>query len=665
MSNILRRFWPKKWPSKNQWKHFSEVISKEELYLFLFFVVLFFASFICLIFSFYFSKTEIAPFYGETYNEGVVQSTRWLTINPLYASQSDIENDLIEIVFSGLMRFDKSGEIVPHLAKECKTEDGKIFELTLRDDLYWSDGEKITADDIVFTVKTILNPDFQSTLRPTWVGVKVEKISDYAVLFTLEKQSAIFLENLTLKIIPQHIFENSLPNELRYSLDNMNPVGSGPYRLKEVKKNDLSENIETLTLERNPYYFLEKPFLNEVVFHFYKDEESFLSAVKKKEIDGFVLKNNDRENQSFEKGFTYYNFTLPRYFSALFNLHSKEAIKEIALRRALNYGTDKKELLNIVLNNSGIVVNSPLLPDFYNLQEKETDVFDIEKAKEILVDAGFENGKKETEKPFTFTKDLKMDSKGDEVRKLQECFIFLREEDKEIYPQGDITGFFDEKTKTAVNYFQEKYREEILDPQNFKNGTGMVSKGTRKKLNEVCKNLFDETVSLEVTITTTEDPFLVKTAEELKNQWSKLGIKTVIDKRNSVDLREEVIRPRNFEILLFGTMLPGIFNPLPLWHSTKVDDPGLNISGYESKTADELLEKIISSTDKETREESFLELEEEISKEVPGVFLFNPYFTYAVNEKIKGITEKKILTSSSRFEDIGLWYVNTKRVIKK
>jgi ABC-type transport system substrate-binding protein len=660
MSNFLTDFWPKKWPSKKQWRKLPEVLDRREKIAFLLLLLFTLSSLVLSSTSFYFSKTEIVPAHGGVYREGFVQSTRWLTINPLYASQSEVERDIIEVVFDGLMRFDSKGNIIPNIAESYTTEDNKTFNVVLRNNVFWSDGERLTADDVLFTIKAIQNPDYQSTQRQMWTGVRADKISDYEVRFVLEKSSSVFLENLTLRPIPKHIFEEYSPRDFRYSIYNIKPVGSGPYRFKEVKE-VVGGDIEYLKLERNPYYFRGKPFLDEVSFHFFRDTEELLRAHRRGEIDGFALSDSLRRNIELDglRGLTNYEVFLPRYFAIFFNLQSSGAIKEKEVRRALNYATDKEEFVNVI---GGHTVNSPLLPEFYPEISNGNHTYDLEKAKELLKNAGFEKGRKEEANPFSFTKDLKEASQGEEVRNLQRCFIFLAEEDEELY-SGEITGFFDEKTKAAVIYFQEKFRKEILDPHNFKSGTGMVAKSTRDKLNELCSTLFNETVSLEVTITTLDDPMLIETAEILKRQWSLLGIRVLIDTKNAFDLKEEVIRPREFEALLFGTMLTGILNPFPLWHSTRVEDPGLNISGLENKEIDELLETIISKSD-ESRVDALLELQELILEEIPGIFLYNPYFVYSISDKIKGIEERILINSSKRFEDIDSWYINTKRVFK-
>jgi len=641
------------------------VLNKKEKILLSSLIFIAFFSFFYTSIAFYYSKTEIVPARGGVYREGIIESTRFLTLNPLYASQSETERDIIEVLFEGLMRRGENGTLVPNLAKEYTTEDNVVFDITLREDIYWSDGEKIRAEDVLFTVKTVQSPDFQSTLRQQWTGVEVKKISDRKIRFILDAPSSIFPENLTLKIIPMHIFEDYSPRDFRYSIYNMKPVGSGPYRFRDMRES-VDGNIECLMLERNPYYFRGEPLLTEVSFHFFRNTNDLLRAQRRGEIDGFTIPDSVRREFPFEEvnGFIHRELSLPRYFSVFFNLQSEGVTKKTEVRRALNYATDKEDLIERVLGGRGLEIDGPLLLDFYGFDSPDKKYsYDLQKAKDLLEEAGFENGKKEAESPFSFTEDLKEGSQGEEVRNLQRCFIYLGESDKDLYPGGEITGFFDEREKKAVSYFQEKYREEILDPHNFKSGTGMVAKSTRKKLNELCEDLFNETTLLEVTITTLDDPMLTKTANILKEQWKALGVKTTIKEKSVLELKEEVIRPRNFQLLLFGTMLSGTVNPLPLWHSTKIDDPGLNLSGYENEEADKLMETLIAENE-EKGEEALIKLQEMIMKEVPGVFLYNPYFVYSISEKLQGVEERALVNSSKRFEGIDKWYINTKRVLK-
>jgi ABC-type transport system substrate-binding protein len=670
MNRISSFFWPKKWPSKKQWSRFLEKITKKEKFIFSFLVFTAFLSLFFFLFVFYNSKTVEVPNYGGVYREGVVGSTSWLNINPVYDSQNEIEKDIIEIVFDGLMRYDENNNVVPHLIANYEVQENKVFKITLRDDIYWSDGEKITTDDVLFTIDTILNPDFQSELMQQWTGVDVEKISEREVHFFLDSPSAIFQENLTIKIIPEHIFKGYAPQDFRYLKHNFVPVSSGPYKLKEIKEDDQGV-IKSVALDRNPFYFKESPFIEEVHFLFFENKNTLLEAQKKGEVDGFVISDGDYSYFANENFANKYNeITLPRYFSVLFNSRKDNLLKEVAIREALLLSVNKEEMVSSVLSGKGEVVASPLLPSFYNFQKPEEEKsFNLEKAKEIIQEAGFVDGERQAEDPFVFSEDIEKDSQGEEVRMLQNCFIYLRSEDSDLYPEGEITGFFDQETEDAVIYFQEKYSEEILAPHNFKEGTGMVAKGTREKLSELCTDFFNEKEALEVTLTTLDNQMLIETAKVLKRQWEEVGFSVVIEVKDINSFREDVVRNRDFDVLLFGTMLTGTPNPLPLWHSTKVDYPGLNLSGYKDGETDNLLEKIISGKENEEGEEKNLnllleEVQKRITEEFVCIPLYNPSLVYYFSERVKGFQETKIVTSSKRFQNIEKWYIKTKKIWK-
>ncbi len=667
MLNNLNSLWPKKWPTIDQWQRFPKTLNKKELLLFIFLCIVSLLSLLYAFVIFYYSNTEIIPAKGGVYKEGVIESTRWVNINPIYESHSDIAKDIIEITFAELIQIDSNGNIISRLAKNYHTEDNKIFYIELRDDIYWSDGKKITTDDVIFTIETILNPNYESSLRQKWTGVEVEKISSQKVQFALESPSVIFLENLQLRIIPEHIFDSYSPQDFRYSQYNMTPIVSGPYYVKNItEEND--GKIKSVKLERNPYYFDTAPFINEVHFYFFNNKEEVITAYKDGSIDGFAVPDGFAKEMTINtNGIIDYRAIMPRYFAVLFNLQNDFITSEKYIREALSYATNKKQLIDNVLNGQGHSIDSPLLPSFYGFGLPENIYqYDIEKAKEILEKEGFVDGKKKPENIFLFTENLSLESQGEEVRNLQRCFIYLQEneDEKTIYPQEEVTGFFDENTANAVSSFQELYAEEILTPHNFTKGTGMVAGSTREKLNEVCFDLFNKDILLEITLTTLDSPILIDTAYELKKQWEEIGVITTINSQSSSVFREKNINQREFEALLFGIMLSETPNPFPLWHSSKIDYPGLNLCGFSDKEVDKMIEQTIF-TEGEERYDLLNNIQQEILSNAPGIFLYNPYFLYSISNKVKGIEQGSIISPYKRFSDIENWYINTKRVWKK
>jgi len=663
-----------KWPKFWQWKKTEKFLNKREKITLLVFFTLFLGSLFFLIINFYFTRTHFVPAPGGKYIEGVIGSPE--LINPIYADLKDIDRDLVEILFSGLMKYDSRGEIRPDLAEKVETkEDGKKIEVYLKPDIFWSDGKKITADDVIFTIETIQDPDYKSPLITNWLGIKVEKISDIGVSFELKKPYGAFLERLTLKIIPKHIWENISSQKFRLFSFNLSPIGSGPYRLKILRPGK-EGFIKSVILEPNPFYhqkhnFTQKPYLSEISFVFFDKEEDLIAASKNGEINGFSLTSLENLPQlETDQGLVLYSFSLPRYFALFFNLNPPVGESEIlvseSIREALNYGTDKKEIIEEILKNRAEIVHSPILPEIYGFDSpKNFYDFNLEKAKEILDSTGYketDNGLRQKivkkGSSFEFKSRLQMGSRGKDVEGLQKCLA----KDPEIYPEGKITGYFGSETKEAVIKFQEKYYQDVLKPWGFQKGTGIVYKTTMDKLNQVCFGPETETIPLKFSLITVEDSLLLKVADLLKNQWQKLGIGLEIKSYPVSQIEKEIIKPRNYEILLFGESLGIIPDPFPFWHSSQKKDPGLNLTGYENKTVDKLLEEARTNLDPKERCQKLQEFQEILIKDSPCIFLFSPDYLHFVSNQIKGIESGIIVDPSKRFLGIEKWYIKEKRV---
>lgn len=665
-------------PSKNQWRQFPKILSPKEKVIFSLFLLLFLSSLSFLSANFYLNNTKIVPAKGGEYIEGVVGLPRF--INPIYGSLSDIDRDLTQLIFSGLMKYNLDGGIEPALANGYKIlEQGKVYEFELKENLRWQDGQPLTVDDVLFTLQTIQNPDAKSPLRTVWLGVDAEKISDKSLRFNLKNSSAVFLENTVLKIIPKHIWENIPAQNIPLSSLNLNPVGSGPYKLKNIVQNKEGE-ITSLALIPNPFYYDKKPELQKISFRFFNSEANLIAAFKAGEIKGSspsqILPSKTWEgepanfsvlSQSADKTTSYF-FFLPRYFAIFLNTKDSKLLAEKEIRLALNYGTNKEEILNKAILNYGKPVQSPILPDIYGFKEpSQTYQYDIEKAKEILEKAGFKNGENNLREKFIkkdlafqFKNNLSFGSQGSQVQELQKCLA----KDSQIYPEAEVSGYFGEKTKAAVIKFQEKYSQDILKPSGLEKGTGEVLGKTRDKLNEVCFEKPEEKIPLKFSLTTVDQEPLIRVAQIIKEQWQKLGAEIELKTAPINTLEREIIRKRNFDALLFGEVLGAIPDPFSFWHSSQKSEFGLNLANYENKKADKLLEQARQSLDEQERKEKLEEFQDILIEDAPVIFLYNPIYPYLVSKEIKGIKEGIIVDPSKRFSEIENWYINTKRVWK-
>ncbi|KPJ55824.1 hypothetical protein AMJ49_06280 [Parcubacteria bacterium DG_74_2] len=670
----------KKFPTSSQWKQIFKVLNKKEKITLCSFFILALVSSIFLAFNFYLQNTQIQPADNGIHKEGVIGKLRF--INPVYSAANDVDRDITGLIFSGLMKYNQQGNLVLDLAKDYKIkEQGTVYEFYLKDNIFWHDGEKLTAEDIIFTIKTIQNPDYKSPLWVNWLGVKPEKISDLAVRFTLKKPYPGFLETATVKIMAKHIWKDISPQNFPLTNLNLQPVGTGPYKLKKIEQNKLGF-IKSLILEKNQNYFNKKPFISEISFHFFENESDLIQAAIRKAIDGFSILNFKNYNLINKESFTVHYFSLPRYFAVFLNQSQNKALSEKKVREALAFGTNKQEIIDKALSGQGKVVYSPILPQIYGFSSPQNSKeFDIEKAKQILEEAGFEEKENacppsagaesdcrrgirektiEKQPSFQFKSRLETGSRGDEVRELQKCLS----QDPEVYAEGEITGYFGTKTKQAVIKFQEKYYSEILEPWGFKNGTGIVGKSTRAKLNELCASPKIETLTLQFTLATVNQTQLIEVANILKEQWKPLGIEIEIEIFEPSQLSQDVLKPRNYELLLFGEVLGSIIDPFPFWHSSQKQDPGLNLALYENEKVDKLLEEARQSLNGEVRKEKYQEFQDIIIEDIPAIFLYTPDFLYFAAQKIKGVEQGMIVDPSKRFSGIENWHIKTKRTWK-
>lgn len=639
-----------KLPSKTQWECFFQILSKKEKFFFLIFSLTFFTSLSFLISTFYLQSTFSIPKAGGIFIEGKIGQPKFL--NPIFAN-SQIDRDLTFLLFSPLFKIE-NGKLIPVLAESVEIlEGGKIYKVKLKDNIFWENGEKITPDDVIFTVTTIQDKKTQSPFRESWLGVETEKISDSTLLFKLKAPSGVFFENLTLRPISKNYFKEIPNEEMIFSEKNLHPLASGIFRLGKINFKRNGE-ISSLELLSNKKYFGEKPKIEKIVFTFFENKENLLKQIKNGLIDGVLEEVEGMEKQEF---------LLPRYVGLFFNLKN-EILKEKPIREAISLAIDKKKIVKEILNGKAKIVNSPLLNDFFEKEEK-TQEFSIEKANQILDQAGFflSDGKREKKiknEEFHFTKNLKVGSRGEEVKRLQECLSKF----PEIYPSQEISGYFGNETKKAVILLQEKYKDEILKPMGLEKGTGEVGEKTREKLNQVCFEKKEEKKRLEFSLVTVKNEIFQKVAEEIKSQLEKLGIGINLKVLELEEMETKTIPKKDYELLLFGMSYGKIVDPYPFWHSSQIEE-GLNLSNFENEKVDQILLSARQEPDLSKREKLLEEFEKIILEEKPAVFLFNPKITYSTSKKIKGVEGGKVLNLEERFSKIENWYIKEKRVFKK
>jgi peptide/nickel transport system substrate-binding protein len=377
-------------PTKDQLQHLPKVLSKKERFLILALGISALVSLIAVPISAYYHFTKLTSDFGGSFTEGLVGAPKH--INPLLAQLNDTDKDLSSLIYPGLMKYNGEGKLEPGLAESYTvSEDGLIYKFKLRKDLKWHDGELLTADDVIFTILTAQNTDYDSFQGPNWQGVDVSKTDNQTVVFKLKTKYAQFPANTTIGILPQHIWENIKPSNFALSEMNIKPtVGAGPYKFSKIKRDQLG-NIKQFELTAFEKYYEGKPYISRITFKFYLSEDDLISAYNNNETDGLGYLSPQKLNSiRFPGQLKIEKLKLPRYFAIFFNQNQSTQLSDEKIRLALNYATDKNEILNNVLSGNGTIVDSPLLPGIIDVPDSvEKRDFNIEEANKILDDAGW------------------------------------------------------------------------------------------------------------------------------------------------------------------------------------------------------------------------------------------------------------------------------------
>ena len=309
------------------------------------------------------------PAYGGIFTEGVDGTTPRF-INPVLSSpDSTSEKDLIELVYSGLMRVGDNGELSLDMAKSYQTSaDGKEYTFVLKDDLSWSDGAPITSDDIVYTIKTIQDPAIRSPQKNTWDGVTVEKIDAKTVKFTLTQPYAPFLENTAVGIIPKHIWGGLQPEQFVYSSYNVKPVGSGPFKISEIQQNS-SGIPESYTLVPFDHFALGKPYLGSIVFKFYPNYEKLIAGYQAGEFSAIAALSPESAEKLKKDNVQIISTPLPRIFSVFFNQNQQQLFVDKSVKQALDLSADKDKIIKEVFFGYATKIDGPLPPDSLGLND--------------------------------------------------------------------------------------------------------------------------------------------------------------------------------------------------------------------------------------------------------------------------------------------------------
>jgi len=329
------------------------------------------------------------PARGGELTEGIIGTPRF--VNPLLAV-SDADRDLTALVYSGLVRVTPAGDFIPDLAERFTvSDDARTYTFTLRPELTFHDGEPLTTADIAFTINQAQDPQVKSVRRAAWEGVTVEVINNREIAFHLQQPYAAFLENLTLGILPKHIWQGLSSDSLSLARENIEPIGSGPFKINSTK---LNRDGLPLYYELGAFrhFALGQPRLKQVRLNFYPNEAELVAAYNHGQIDSLAAVNPEILAKLEAESEDIMISPLPRVFAVFLNPNESELFTLPEVRRALDEALDKQAIIDEVLTGFGYVLDGPLPPGALGYQDNPASAFDPEVAADTLNRNGWERG---------------------------------------------------------------------------------------------------------------------------------------------------------------------------------------------------------------------------------------------------------------------------------
>lgn len=517
---------------------------------------------------------DLRPIVGGSYHEGVVGT--FSTANPLYATGS-VDLSVSKLIFAGLLKYNNDNQLVGDLAESIAVDEiGKTYTVVLRDNLKWHDGRPLTSDDVVFTYRTIQNPDARSVLFNSVRGVGIEETDAKTIKFTLPTALSSFPNSLTAGILPHHILGKQPASELRTaSFNNAAPIGAGPFKWEQIQfTNSTSADGTGVVISMDAFqdFHAGVPAIERFNLHTYPDIETMRSAFDRREIGGMAyVKSTPRDFNHDEVRI--YGFPTTAAVMTFFNMESP-VLSDVKIRQSLAYATNRVALAK-ALGQPLRTMREPMMTGTFSLDP-------------------------------TY-----------------------------MQPRQDL-----------------KLAEKTLDESGWKRTA---------HTNEVRKK---DGKALEFRLYAEDTPDNRIIADELKKQWSKIGVNTLVQLQPSMFFQTS-LETRGYDAVLYAISVGNDPDVYAYWHSSQAAPGGTNFSNYKSKTTDTALEAGRTRQDSNQRALKYKPFLKAWQEDVPALALFRPEVYYITRSPIYGLEEHVLNTDLDRYNSVAKWHIRAAYVDQK
>lgn len=601
-------------PRFSQWKYITLFFSRRERVWLYMALMLCIASFGWFAMQFVAAHTTALPTSGGIYREGMIGTPNF--INPLFSSESVIDQDISTLVFSGLMKWGPDQLAVPDLATTIsENQQNATVTITLPKDARFHDNTPLTADDVVFTYERAQNAETQSNWREALSHTKITKVDTHTVLITFTNNNQINFMPLTLGILPRHIWNDVNPKDMRDSKYNKEAIGSGPYVIMHTART--GHAIKALRMKRHEYFYPKPANISELELRFTNTPQELFELFIRQEIDGVAGITTHEFTQLEKKRVNLHTFTLPEFTGLFFNEFAQTPLADTRVRSALARAVHKERVIEVATKGNATVVHTPLFDSYIDALTLPS--FDTVAAAQMLEESGWK--KVSIEEFITAMVE----------KKRNEALTAYKKEHAGAQP--------------PLNWLETTATE--IRAETLKNSDPLQSYA-RKKQNEF----------LSFSITTSRHEDVRAAAHFIANAWRQLGIHIQV-----IELEPEIIRTitlpgRNYEILLVGVVIDSMNDPFALWYKADTTaSPAF--ARFSDAEFNELITKIAATKTQEERNAYMKKFTRAFLNANHAIILYTPTFSYAITPKIHGIHGYLLMRPADRFATIADWYLRT------
>ena len=400
------------------------------------------------------------PVAGDTFVEASIGDISGLIPN---ITTDGASHEVGSLIYDGLVRQDKDFNWESRMAESWQfSKDCQTLTFKLRKNVKWHDGKPFTADDVLFTYKTMMNPKTPTAYKNDFEPVKdVQVLDPYSVRVSYSQPFAKALMGWSQTILPKHLLEKYAEDgKLREAPQVLKPVGTGPYRFQEWKAS------EKVVLVANKDYYIEgRPYLSRIVYRIIPSQATIFLELKAKGVDMSRLTaiqyTRQTDYPAFKKDYNKYRYPDNRYTYLGFNLKDPR-FADRRVRQAFAHAINKQELIDGVAMGLGREATGPLRPGTWAYTDKvKRYPYNPAKAKQLLAEADWKDRRgdgimrNKDGQPFAFT--IRTNQGNDERKKAAEI---IQERLKEIGVQADIQTI--EWAAFLKEYIRKKRFEAVI-----------------------------------------------------------------------------------------------------------------------------------------------------------------------------------------------------------